>query len=72
MDVYVTSVMGPCTEFLDENKKKQEISVVISPLKITGDEKNLKVSSGCNMWRGCQNLRCQYSMSGLVNREGKR
>ena len=70
MDVYVQSTIGACSEFVVDGKKK-EIAIVISPLKLVQDEKNeknLKVNSGCNMWRACQNAECQFS---LLNRGGE-
>jgi hypothetical protein len=73
LDIYVSSTIGPCTEFVDLDKgKKQEISVVISPLKILQFDTTLKINSGCNMWLSCQNLKCQYSKAGLVQRQGPR
>lgn len=61
MEIQILSTIGPCTEAIIDGTK-QEISVVISPLKINSDEKNIKVISGCNMWKACQNKHCQYSL----------
>ena len=71
MDIYIQSTIGPCTEFMSENNTKEEISVVISPLKITSKDEILKVSNGCNMFTACQNSKCQYSLAGLHLRAGK-
>lgn len=59
MDVYVASEIGTCSEYLP--KQKESISIVISPIRIEGIEGNLKVVSGCNMWRGCKNDKCYFS-----------
>jgi len=61
MDVYFQAQIGPCTEFICD-RKKQQISVAIAPLKVITEEQTLKVNFGCNMWRGCENPRCQYSL----------
>ena len=76
MDIYVQATIGPCTEFT-LNKEKEEISIVIAPLKIifgrsSVDHPNgesLKFNSGCNMWRACENPACQYS---LISRPEKK
>jgi len=59
MDIYVQSEIGVCSEFLP--KQKTPISVVISPLRVEGEEKHLKIISGCNMWRNCENANCYFS-----------
>ena len=60
MDVYVSSEIGTCSEF--EPKHKDPVSVVISPLRLESNEAgDLKVISGCNMWRACQNAKCYFS-----------
>ncbi len=60
--VYVNSEIGNCNEFT-MGGKKQSISVVISPLKVTADESAgvIKINSGCNFWKSCENIRCQFS-----------
>ena len=60
------SQIGLCSEFVN-NGKKQEVSIVVSPLKVTGIEdmtkgSALKIISGCNMWRACENVKCQFSL----------
>lgn len=62
MDVYFQSEIGSCAEF--EPKQKAPVSIVISPLRVEGTENRLKVISGCNMWRGCQNAKCYFSAAG--------
>lgn len=65
MDVNIQAVQGVCGEFIDEKGKKQAVSIVISPLKvIANDEQNrLSVVTGCNMWKGCKNSGCYYSLA---------
>jgi len=65
MDIYILSTVGECSAY--EPKQKGSVSIVISPIRIEGPENNLKVISGCNMWRGCQNANCQFS---LASRQG--
>ena len=62
MDINIVSMNGECSEY--EPKQKEAISIVISPIRIEGPETNLKVISGCNMWRSCQNAGCQFSLAG--------
>ena len=41
---------------------KESVSIVISPLKVTGGEgSNIRITSGCNLWQACQNPRCHFS-----------
>ncbi len=61
MDIYILSTIGECSVY--EPKQEDLISIVISPIRIEGTEMNLKVISGCNMWRGCQNQNCQFSLA---------
>ena len=65
MDIYILSTIGECSVY--EPKQKAPVSIVISPIRIEGPEANLKVISGCNMWRGCLNKNCQFS---LASRQG--
>ncbi len=62
MDIYVQATPAICNEFVNAGKK-QAISTVISPLKITQIEQTLRVSSGCNMWKACENPKCQFSLA---------
>ena len=66
MDIYVQSQIGLCSEFMDEGKEKakQEVSIVISPVRVTGSEGTnnaLRIVSGCNMWQACCNHKCYFS-----------
>lgn len=61
MEIQFTSTIGVCTEFIT-NGKKQEISIVVSPLKVSQTEDTIKVISGCSMWKSCQNRGCQFSL----------
>jgi len=61
MDVYIQAQIGPCTEAIFD-RKKQAVSVAITPLKVISEDQILKISFGCNMWRACENSRCQYSL----------
>ena len=61
-DVYIQSQIGVCSECIIGGKKV-ETSVVISPLKVKQMENELRVNSGCNMWRACENKRCQFSLA---------
>jgi hypothetical protein len=66
LDIYIKSDIGGCQEFMsaDANRKTEEVSIVISPLKITTHEDGtIRVISGCNMWQGCHNARCHFSMA---------
>jgi hypothetical protein len=60
MTIYVNSEIGNCTEFILKGKK-QPISMVISPLKVTSGNDILKINSGCNFWKACENNHCQFS-----------
>ena len=42
-------------------KETLEIQVVISPLKVIEEENAVKANYGCNMWKACEQKRCQYS-----------
>ncbi len=59
-DIHFTYQNGECKEFTLSGKK-QSISIVIAPLKVTDDGKEIKLKSGCNMWKACQNPNCEFS-----------
>ena len=64
--VQIHSEIGVCQEYMEEKgKKKETISVVISPLKVQGDDTgmNLKVINGCSMWQSCCNAKCFFSVA---------
>lgn len=66
MDVYIQSEIGVCAEFVLEGKKR-EVSIVISPVKVEMSESQLKVVSGCNMWRACENRACYFSLKARLD-----
>jgi hypothetical protein len=59
-DIHLNYQVGECKEFT-QGGKKQQISIVIAPLKVTDDGKEIKLKSGCNMWKACQNHNCDFS-----------
>jgi len=65
VEVNIQATQGVCSEFVDEKGKKQNVSIVISPLKVTANEEQSKivVQTGCNLWKACQNKGCYYSMA---------
>ena len=70
MDVYIHSEIGVCNEYIAEGERKKEsISIVISPLKVQSDEAtmSLRVINGCNMWQSCWNAKCFFSKSARTN-----
>ena len=70
MQVNIQATQGVCSEFLDDKGKKQTVSIIIAPLKVTANEEQSKIAvqEGCNLWKSCQNKGCYYS---LVSRERK-
>ncbi len=70
MDIYISSEIGVCQEYMEaKGKKKETISVVISPLKVQTEAEglNLRVINGCNMWQGCSNDKCFFSTAARTN-----
>lgn len=65
MEVNIQSVQGACSEYIDDKRKKQTVSIVISPLRVTANEEQNKivVQTGCNLWKACRNEACFYSMA---------
>ncbi len=61
-NIYVVAAHGTCNEFISGGKR-QTISSVISALKINQIDQTLRITSGCNMWKACENPRCQYSIA---------
>jgi len=63
MDVYFQSEIGMCGDFSLDGKKKEQVSIVISPLRVSSTEEmgTITVVSGCNMWHSCMNVRCFFS-----------
>ena len=70
MQVNIQAVQGACSEFIDDKGKKQTVSIIIAPLKVTANEEQSKIAvqEGCNLWKSCQNKGCYYS---LVARQRK-
>jgi len=65
MEVNLQAVQGACSEFVDDKGKKQTVSIVVAPLKLTANEEQSKivVQTGCNLWKSCRNEGCYYSMA---------
>ncbi|MGA2669853.1 MAG: hypothetical protein ABSF21_00295 [Dehalococcoidia bacterium] len=65
MDINITNAVGQCTEFKGAvGAKKEMVSVIISPLKVTAeDDAHIKIINGCNLWQGCFNKACQFSIA---------
>ena len=65
MDINIQAVQGVCNEFIDDQGQNKEVSIVISPLKVTSSEEQSKIAiiTGCNMWKSCYNEGCYYSMA---------
>lgn len=62
MDIYIQSEIGICNEFMSgKGKKKESVSIIISPLKVQSEDTTIRVISGCNLWQGCHNPSCFYS-----------
>lgn len=76
MEINIQATIGVCGEYRDEGGVQGEVSIVITPLKVTlSDEQDkMAVVSGCNMWRNCHNGKCWYSLESRKNKkapEGK-
>jgi len=65
MDINIQALQGICNEFIDDQGQNKEVSIVISPLKVTSSEEQNKIAiiTGCNMWKSCYNEGCYYSMA---------
>jgi len=63
-EINVQAQMGVCDEFIGENGKKAQVSVVISPVKVEmTSESKMKIVTGCNLWKSCHNEGCFYSLA---------
>lgn len=64
MEAQIAASIGLCSEFMKSiDSEKAELTVVISPLKITENaEGKVNITSGCNFWRSCHNVNCYYSV----------
>ncbi len=60
-NIYFQAESHICNEFI-MGGKKQSVSAVISPLKVTEGNNAIKLTSGCNMWEHCENRNCHFSM----------
>jgi len=71
MEVNLQATPGICSEYIDGHNKKREISVVIVPIKAltSNDGSAVKLISGCNMWKSCQNEDCYFSMASRHKKE---
>lgn len=65
MEAQIVASIGVCSEFMkDPHAKKAQLSVVISPLKVTeGNDGKVQITMGCNFWRSCHNPYCYYSIA---------
>jgi hypothetical protein len=60
-DIHFTYQSGECREFT-QNGKKSTITIVIAPLKVSDNGQEIKLKSGCNFWKACQNPSCEYCL----------
>lgn len=67
IELYTQSTMDVCKEFKQDGKK-QEVTVVISPLRaeVSSDSSQVKIVMGCNMWQACENANCFFSKKARV------
>jgi hypothetical protein len=70
MDIYTQATMGSCDQFMSDGEKS-EITVVISPIKVSTNENGdkIKIVTGCSMWKSCQNPDCYYSIAARQNKK---
>lgn len=61
MDVYINSEIGECSDFIGDDGRTRNVSIVISPLRVESSEDRLKIVSGCSMFQGCKNPECYFS-----------
>jgi len=73
MEIYVQATIGVCSEFKSNpDAEKTEVSVVIAPLKIASeDESKLRMVTGCNLWKSCQNAACWYSIAAREKKKAR-
>lgn len=66
MELQILNAGMECREFMEEGKKKEVCSIVISPVKVIGLEggSEVKIVNGCNLWQACVNPRCHFSAGG--------
>lgn len=66
IEIKIENTVGECTEFVpDKGKKKESVSIIVSPLKVSVNENEdrISVTNGCNMWKSCQQEACWYSVA---------
>ena len=69
MEVKIQYEVGMCNQFRrDGVDKAEEVSVVISPLKVVEEGEKVRIISGCNLFRSCHNGDCWYSTEGRKNK----
>jgi hypothetical protein len=59
--IYFQAESHICNDFITGGKK-QSVSTVIAPLKVTERDNSIQLTSGCNMWEHCENRNCHFSM----------
>jgi hypothetical protein len=59
--IYFQAASHECREFILQGKK-QAVSAVIAPLKVTETDNSIRLNSGCNMWEHCENKLCHFAM----------
>ena len=68
MEINIGSTIGVCDQCIKDGERV-EASIVISPIKIESTDEagtKLKVISGCNLWRACENGACYFSLKARV------
>jgi len=65
LEVNIQATQGVCSEFVDDKGRSKNVSIVVSPLKVTANEEQSKivVQTGCNLWIACHNKGCYYSLA---------
>lgn len=66
MEINIQATVGICSEYMPaEGVEKAEVSIVVSPLKVTAEEdgSKIRVVCGCNLWQSCHNVACWYSIA---------
>lgn len=70
MELKIEYIMGQCNLFRRNGMDKgEEVSVVISPLKVMEEGDKVRIISGCNLFRSCHNSDCWYSADGRKGKE---
>ena len=63
-EINIQATVGVCTEFVGADGIEKELSVVISPTHVDMlSQDRMKVVTGCNMWKSCNNPNCYYSIA---------